>query len=283
MKQLIINADDFGRHRLINEAVEKAYRQGCLTSTTIMAGGKAFEDAVDIALRNPELGVGIHFTLANGFPVMPPKKIPSLVTREGYFHPNYSIFAKLYMQGKINRAEVQAELDAQLEKVMYSGIRPTHFDSHQHLHHFPGILGVAIKLAKKARINALRISSTKVFSGNIDGLGAFIGRLGLSSLAKIAENTAHKSGMATPEHFVGNVAGESITKEFMVDLINNLEEGTTEVMLHPGVDNKILQYFCDWDHDFEGELDAVTSPKVLKLIEDKRVYLVNFGNLKAPK
>ncbi|MBO4400261.1 MAG: ChbG/HpnK family deacetylase [Selenomonadaceae bacterium] len=283
MKQLIINADDFGRHRLINEAVEKAYRQGCLTSTTIMAGGKAFDDAVDIALRNPELGVGIHFTLANGFPVMPAKKIPSLVTREGYFHPNYSIFAKLYMQGKINRAEVQAELDAQLEKVMYSGIRPTHFDSHQHLHHFPGILGVAIKLAKKARINAMRVSSTKVFSGNIDGLGTFIGRLGLSSLAKIAANTARKSGMATPEHFIGNVSGESITKEFMVDLINNLEEGTTEVMLHPGVDNKILQYFCDWDHDFEGELEAVTSPKVVKLIEDKRVYLVNFSDLRAPK
>ena len=78
MKELIINADDFGRHELINLAVEKAFQNGCLRSTTIMAGGKFFDDAVEVAKRNPELGVGIHFTLANGYPVLPPEKIPTL-------------------------------------------------------------------------------------------------------------------------------------------------------------------------------------------------------------
>lgn len=280
MKQLIINADDFGRHKFINEAIEEAFRHGCLTSTTIMAGGRAFDDAVEIAKRNPSLAVGLHLTLVNGFPISDPKKIPSLVTKEGYFHPDYSTFAKLYMRGKIERSEVQEELTAQYEKVRYAGIKPTHFDSHQHIHHFPGVMGVAIKLAKRAKVSAMRIASTKIFDGSIDGIGSLVGRLGLSSLAKIAENSARSNGIATPDHFVGIVAGESISKEFMINTINNLEEGVTEIMIHPGTNNQVLQYFCDWRHDFEEELDALVSPKIMRLLDTKKLTLIDFSELK---
>ena len=58
-----------------------------------------------------------------------------------------------------------------------------------------------------------------------------------------------------------------------------MQEGTTEVMLHPGTDNKILKNFCDWDHDFEEELNAVTSEKILKLLEEKNISVINFKNL----
>lgn len=268
---------------MINAAIEEAYRIGCLTSTTIMAGAPAFGDAVEVARRNTGLGVGIHFTLSNGFPVLDPKKIPSLVTPEGYFHPDYATFAKLYLRGKIDRAEVQAELTAQLEKVRQAGIRPTHFDSHQHLHHFPGVLGVAIKLAKRVNIKAMRVASTRVFDGSVDGIGALVGRIGLSSLAKIAANTARKSGIATPDHFVGIVAGESITRDMLLNIINNLEEGTTEVMIHPGTNNEVLQRYCDWAHDFEEELYALTSPRVMGVLKNKRLTLTDFSDLKVKK
>ena len=279
MKQLIINADDFGRHKLINAAVEKAFREGCLRSTTIMAGAKFFDDAVEIAKRNPNLGVGIHFTLANGYPVLPPEKIPSLVTAEGVFHENYIEFIKLYVKGKINRDEVQNELGAQLEKVIRAGLKPTHFDSHQHLHHFPGIISIALKLAKMANIPAMRVADTKIFDGSIESFGQIIGRLGLGSLSKFAAHSAHTKNILTPDHFSGIVAGESVSEKFLTKLIKNLDDGTTEVMLHPGTDNEILQKYCAWDHDFEEELNAVTSPKILKLLEKENVTAVNFSAL----
>lgn len=280
MKQIIINADDFGRHELINLAVEKAVREGCLRSATIMAGGKFFDDAVEVAKRNPDLGVGIHFTLANGFPVLPPEKIPTLVTAEGVFHENYIEFIKLYVKGKISRAEIQAELSAQLEKVLRAGLELTHFDSHQHLHHFPGIVGIALKLAKAAKIPAMRVAGTKVFDGSIESFGQIIGRLGLGSLSQFAAHSAHTKNILTPEHFSGIVAGESVTERFLARLIKNLGEGTTEVMLHPGTDNEILKKYCAWEHDFEGELNAVTSPKILKLLQENEVAVVNFTALK---
>lgn len=281
MKKLIVNADDFGRHELINRAVEKAFNTGCLRSATLMAGGIAFDDAVSVAKKISGLGVGIHFTLANGNPVLPPKEIPSLVTEEGIFHADYVKFLKRYLSGKISLAEVRSELAAQLDKIQRAGLNLTHVDSHQHLHHVPGIVEIVLELAQAAGIHSMRVANTKIFDGELDSLGKFVGRLGLGSLAKFAAHSAHKKNFATPEHFAGIVAGESVSENFMLKLIENLRDGTTEVMLHPGTDNKILQNFCEWEHDFEEELAAVTSPKVLSLLDEKNISAVNFSALGA--
>ena len=280
MKNLIVNADDFGRHELINRAVEKALTEGCLRSATIMAGGIAFDDAVSVAKKNPALGVGLHFTLANGFPVLPPSEIPTLVTEDGIFFENYVVFLKKYLQGKVSGDEIKSELAAQLEKVQNAGINLTHFDSHQHLHHIPGIIEICLDLAESAKITAMRVSETKIFDGELDSIGKFIGRLGLSSLAKFAAHKAHKKNFKTPEHFTGIVAGEAVDENFLSKLLENLQEGTTEIMLHPGTDNEILQKYCDWEHDFEGELAAVTSPKILKMLEEKNISAINFSDLR---
>ena len=280
MKKIIVNADDFGRHELINRAVERAFKAGCLKSTTLMAGGAAFDDAVSRAKKFSGLGVGIHFTLANGNPVLPPKEVPSLVTEEGIFHGDYVKFLKRYLSGKISLAEVCSELAAQLEKIRRAGLTLTHFDSHQHLHHVPGIIEITLDLAKSAGIKSMRVANTKLFDGELDSLGKLFGRLGLGSLAKFAAHMAHKKNFATPEHFAGIVAGESVSEKFLLKLIENFQDGTTEVMLHPGTDNKILRGFCQWEHDFEEELAAVTSEKILGALAEKNISAVNFSELR---
>ena len=281
MKKLIVNADDFGRHELINRAVERAFVNGCLKSATLMAGGIAFDDAVKLAKNLRGLGVGIHFTLANGNPVLPPEEIPTLVTEQGIFHGDYVTFLKRYLSGKISLAEVRAELAAQLEKISRTGLTLTHFDSHQHLHHVPGIINIALDLAATKNISAMRVADTGLFDGELKNFGQLVGRAGLSSLAKFAAHKAHKKNFVMPEHFTGIVAGESVTENFLLKLIANLRGGTTEVMLHPGTDNKILCDFCDWNHDFEAELAAVTSPKVLRALAEKNIPAINFADLRS--
>ena len=98
--QLLVNADDFGRHVLIDQAVKRCVEDGCLRSATLMPGGKAFDDAVEVARCHPELGVGIHLTLVNGFPVCEAKDIPSLVTKEGVFFDNHVEFVKHFLKGQ---------------------------------------------------------------------------------------------------------------------------------------------------------------------------------------
>ena len=49
MKKLIVNADDFGLHTLINQGIIKGYREGFITSTSIMPSADAFDEAVTLA------------------------------------------------------------------------------------------------------------------------------------------------------------------------------------------------------------------------------------------
>lgn len=279
LRYIIINADDFGRHAEINRAVEEGLVHGCLRSATVMPGGAAFAGAIDIARRHEELGLGVHFTLVDGHPILPPEEIPSLVGSEGDFLPDHTALLKRYLKGSINLEEVRRELAAQLQKVEATGIPISHVDSHQHMHTLPGIIDIVLDLAARAGIRAVRTPRTPLFAGAFGGLGQLVGRLGLSTLARLAACKAHRRGLLTPDHFAGIVAGEAVSEGELLHLIAHLPQGTTEVMMHPGMKNDVLQEDSGWQHDFEAELAAILSPRVGEALRKAEVEPVNFLHL----
>lgn len=279
LKYIIINADDFGRHEDINKAVEKGLVEGCLRSATVMPGGRAFAGAVELARRHEELGLGVHFTLVDGQPILPPEEIPSLTAENGRFYPDHNAFLKRYLQGKVNFEEVRRELSAQLRKVEGTGVPISHVDSHQHMHTLPGIIDIVLDLTEAAGISAMRTPCTPLFAGHFGGFGQLVGRLGLGTLARMAAHKAKKRGILTPEHFAGIVAGEAVSEKELLHVVENLQSGTTEVMMHPGIHNEILQQDSGWQHDFEEELQAITSAKVRQAMEQGDVKPVNFRHL----
>ncbi|WP_278830945.1 ChbG/HpnK family deacetylase [Mitsuokella multacida] len=279
MRYIIINADDFGRHAEINRAVEEGLVHGCLRSATVMPGGAAFAGAIDIARRHEELGLGVHFTLVDGHPILPPEEIPSLVGSEGDFLPDHTALLKRYLKGGVNLEEVRRELAAQLQKIEATGIPISHVDSHQHMHTLPGIIDIVLDLAARAGIRAVRTPRTPLFAGAFGGLGQLVGRLGLSTLARLAACKAHRRGLLTPDHFAGIVAGEAVSEGELLHLIAHLPQGTTEVMMHPGTKNDVLQEDSGWQHDFESELAAILSPRVEAALQKAEVEPVNFCHL----
>ena len=276
MKQIILNADDFGRHTLINRAVEEGVARGILRSATIMPGGAAFDDAAALARRTPALGVGIHLTLVNGNPVLPPSEIPSLVTEAGVFLDDHTALTVRVLRGSVNLAEVRAELAAQLRRVEAAGIHPTHADSHQHMHVLPGVIDIVLDLCSEAQIPAMRAPRAPLFAGNFGGIGQLIGRAGLSVLAHRAAAKARRRGIRTPDHFAGIVAGEAVDTATLTQIAAGLGEGVTEVMLHPGTDNETLIRDCLWNHDFEAELAAVCAPAVRDALAAAGAEALNF-------
>lgn len=279
LRYIIINADDFGRHAEINRAVEEGLVHGCLRSATVMPGGAAFAGAIDIARRHEELGLGVHFTLVDGHPILPPEEIPSLVGSEGDFLPDHTALLKRYLKGSINLEEVRRELAAQLQKVEATGVPLSHVDSHQHMHTLPGIIDIVLDLAARAGIRAVRTPRTPLFAGAFGGLGQLVGRLGLSTLARLAACKVHRCGLLTPDHFAGIVAGEAVSEGELLHLIAHLLQGTTEVMMHPGTKNDVLQEDSGWQHDFEAELAAILSPRVGAALQKAEVEPVNFRHL----
>src|ERR1700685_4677998 len=110
MKEVILNADDFGLTRGVNEGIIRGHREGILTSATLMATGPAFDDAVERALANPDLGVGCHLVLVGGRGVSPPAEIPSLPDAPGKMPEFLTAFVAKISTEKINPAEIEREL-----------------------------------------------------------------------------------------------------------------------------------------------------------------------------
>lgn len=279
MKKIILNADDFGRHTKINEAVKKSVEQGALRSATLMATGAAFDDAVKVAKSTTALGVGLHLTLVDDTPLSPKESIPTLVDKDGKFYPNYMSFLKAYFTGKISREDIRTELSAQFEKVGRAGIKITHIDSHQHLHHAPGVLEIALELAKKSNISKMRISHTALFSGENTDIKQLVGRFGLFSLAAYAKFISKKHNFKSPDNFAGIVAGEAVSEEFLINEIERLKDGVTEVMMHPATDNAAITAISNWKHDFITEFKASSSEKILKLLREKNIEIINYNDI----
>ena len=163
MKQLIINADDFGLHPLINKGIIKGHSEGIITSTSLMPSAPYFDEAVQLAKANPSLGVGIHLTLVGGVKPACTSGVNSLLTADGVFAEDYTVFAKKWYTGSIKKNELVKELETQIEKVLIAGIKPTHIDSHQHMHVLPGIAGIVVRLCEKYGIKKIRMPGENIF------------------------------------------------------------------------------------------------------------------------
>ena len=281
MRKLLVNADDFGRHVLINDAVIQGHMEGCITSATLMPSAAAFDDAVSKAAAHPTLGVGVHLTLIGEKPLLPPEQIPSLVDENGHLAEKYPQFMARFFKGAIRLDEVRAELAAQMQKVIASGLRVTHIDSHQHLHVLPGVIDIALELAAAHNINAVRIPSVPLsFTGGYSCTpGQFVGRSGLIFLAALARRKARQRGFRTPDHFYGIVAGGGLREASLLEILQKLPAGSTEIMIHPGTDNQALAAACGWAHQFEEELQTALSSQAKSLLKEQQITLASFRDI----
>lgn len=283
MKSLIVNADDFGLHKEINKGIIKGYKEGFITSTSLMCSAPAFEDAVALARQNPGLGIGIHLTLVGSVPsVLPRKQIATLVDEAGLFPENYIVFAKKFYTKQVKMVQLELELRAQIEKALATGLNITHVDSHQHTHVLPGMTGLVVKLCSEYQIKNIRIPQEGYFfsGGFAGGLGRKIGRAGLSFCACLAAMQAKNAGLKYPDSFFGMLAGGNLNEQLVGNIITALPEGVSEIMTHPGLNKQELDKHFTWNYHWEDELNAFLSVKNKSLLEQRGVAMINFGGLK---
>lgn len=145
MKTLIVNADDFGLCDGVNAAIIDAYGAGGLSSATLLVNGRAAAAAAALARQHPGLGVGLHFNLTLGRPCAGPGRIAELLDTGGEF-PSRTELARRLLRGRISAAQIGHELEAQLAAFARLGLRPTHIDSHQHVHAFPPVFDVLARV-----------------------------------------------------------------------------------------------------------------------------------------
>ena len=276
MRRLIVNADDFVLAENVNLGIVKGHREGIVTSTSLLAGGAAAGHAAGLAKQNPALGVGVHLCLTLEAPVANPKKIPSLV-KTGRLPCGPFDFMLRYATGSIKRAEIEAELRAQIERAVSLGIKPTHLDGHQHIFMMRGIFPIVLKLAGEFKIRAVRFPFGPWKRGM--SLPRAAEKFILERLAGLQRKRLEASGVRHADNFFGLPETGMLSADALLRIIRYLPDGTSEIMCHPGLPDNALAKKINWGYGWELELDAVTDERVRKLVKERSIELINFGQL----
>jgi len=290
MKDLIVNADDLGWTAGVNRGVAEAHRNGIVTSTSLLANGEAFDDAVIVAHGLPALGVGVHLNLTDGAPVAGAKAAPSLVDENGGMSGGPEQLLLRLARRKLKLADVEREWEAQIQKIRAAGISPTHLDGHKHVHMLPGLFPIALKLAKKHSVRAIRISSEASSlrvalsgkSGKDSGvkLKQGIQARGLKLLAGDARKLANKAGIETTDYFCGIAQTGVLSKDGVLELLQNLPKGTTELMCHPGyADEDLARSRTRLQQSRSTELAILTDTAVRKSVASHGIRLINYSQI----
>lgn len=278
--RLIVNADDFGLCERINAGIVRAHEAGIVTAASLTAVGRAFEAAVAQSRRLPALDLGVHLTLVAERPLLPGGS--SLTGADGRFAAGAGAFLGRWLAGGIRRADVRAELAAQIERVLDRGIRVTHLDSHQHLHALPGVLDIVLELAGRYHIPFVR-APVEVVAGHRALAGRGIRRWIEAGALRVFWTAARLAGPGRPHRppplFLGFLDGGRLDSGRLARLIAALRPGRVyELMCHPGFAS-LEPDIRGWGYGHETELAALTDPAVRAALAARGVRLCCFGEL----
>lgn len=285
---LIINADDFGYLPGVTDAIIDAHRRGILTSTTLMCTMPDAARAIAEAARTPTLGVGIHLCLTQGRPLAPghrhitrhPRSAQGERTKSSEAILDQSV-RELLLKVQFSRAarlEAHAEWHAQIDFAISRGLRPTHLDSHKHIHHWPVLAKIAIELAKEYGIPAIRSAREVRIGRGPRGTGYRV----VGHLANRLAKQIHAAGLQTSDWFYGLAATGRFDSAHWEGIVKHLPEGIGEIMVHPGAADGLAATGTRLIAAREAEWKGLIEPRIAEALRERNVRLGSWA-IFAPK
>jgi hopanoid biosynthesis associated protein HpnK len=276
VKQLIVTADDFGAAIQVNEAVERAHRDGILSAASLMVAGEAAADAVARAKTMPKLRIGLHLVLVEGKPVLPATAVPDLVDKTGHFRTDMArAGAAMFFLPKV-RAQLRAEIEAQFAAFAATGLAFDHVNAHKHFHLHPTIAGLMVEMAAAYGVKGARVPLepqavlARIEAHTSSGVVALT-----APFARGLKRRFRRAGIAAPDSVFGLAWSGAMTQARVTGLIEHLPEGLSEIYLHPATG----PYAGSAPgYQYEGELAALTDPCLPSLLVAKAVRTGGFGD-----
>lgn len=266
MKRLIINSDDYGRTPEVSRGIREAHLHGVVTSTTCMMNIPTTAADVAIALKEaPKLGMGVHLVLTMGRPLATREAGSSIVDENGDFFRLHQFMEHI---SDINLDEVKTEWRAQIEAfVQAAGRKPTHLDSHHHSSYFTADLFQAMLELAEEYGCAIRFPFTNDVPSELEETNRHVPDL-------VREFNPRK-----PDAFVVDFYDEGATHEHLLNIINNLPDGTSEVMCHPGYIDETFVKESSYNRQREREFNILTDPSIREAIQANGISLITFAEL----
>jgi chitin disaccharide deacetylase len=262
-RQLIVTADDFGLHEAVNEAVERASRGGILTAASLMVSAPAAADAIRRARRLPNLRVGLHLVLADGWASLPQRQIPSIADNEGHMDGEMFVRGVRYFSSASVRRQLEAEIRAQFAAFARTGLPLDHVNAHKHFHLHPTILSILIRVARESGARAMRVPDEPFwFAARSGRWDAIIGNTFLTPWLMFMKHRLRVAGIFHNDRVFGIAKSGSMDEAALLAILARLPRGVTEIYLHPAMvsGSAVAPSMSAYRH--ADEFAALQSPRV---------------------
>jgi predicted glycoside hydrolase/deacetylase ChbG (UPF0249 family) len=162
---IVIHEDDVGMSHGANTAFSELSAMGACSAGSVMAPCPWFPEAIGMAAANPALDLGVHLTLNSEKkpyrwrPLTSPPRSAGLTDKDGYFWADVPSVRK-------NAAPeaVEAELRAQIDAVVATGIDVTHLDAHMGAVMMPEFVEIYYRLGKDYNLPILLVKDLRRFN-----------------------------------------------------------------------------------------------------------------------
>ncbi len=274
-----MTADDFGAAAQVNDAVERAHRNGILSAASLMVSGAAAADAVARARALPSLRVGLHLVLVDGKPVLPAGAVPDLVDASGHFRTDMArAGAAMFFLPKVRR-QLAAEIEAQFAAFAATGLTLDHVNAHKHFHLHPTIAGEIVKAARSHRVRAARVPlEPQAVLARIENHKPSAVVALTAPFAKLLRARFRRAGIKAPHSVFGLAWSGAMTAERLAGLIAHLPDGLSEIYMHPATGP---YPGSAPGYQYEGELAALTDPRMPGLLAAGGIKTGGFRDFSA--
>jgi predicted glycoside hydrolase/deacetylase ChbG (UPF0249 family) len=252
LKALIVTADDFGISRNINEAVVRAFREGILTSASLVVGGSAFEHAVELA-------------------------------RDNNFSHNPTRAGLKYFFRASTLKDIRDELGAQIEKFLSTGLPLDFINGHLNIHVHPRVFDIILELTDGLEMKNFRLPREDLLrtlkcdmSGPASKLFNYVT---FTLLSRRCAKALREKGFCFTDRVYGLLQSGDMNAGYVASLMGNLPEGTSEMYFHPCI--MPCDEYSRWMPDYhpEEEFDVLVNKDISELLQAGSVHLTNYTTL----
>jgi chitin disaccharide deacetylase len=291
VRRLIINADDFGLTAGVNRAILHAHQDRVVTSATLMAGGKHFQQAIQLAGSASKLSVGCHVVLIDGNPVR--TDVPSLLRPGGANHHQFRTslysFAMAALATQMNPDHIEAEAVAQIRQLQSAGINVSHIDTHKHTHVFPSVLESLLRAARACGIRAIRnpFPLARGWLQQVRHTPALAKRFLQVQVLRAAfygnfNKQIRQAGLAAPDGCLGVIETGYLDECLLHGIIEAIPSGTWELVCHPGYnDAELAAANTRLRQSRAQELQLLTSPATRAVLTQRGIELISYHDFVA--
>lgn len=281
---LIVNADDYGLCRSVNEGVAELLWEKRITTATIMMNCSWSADAVSFIQETiPDADIGIHWTLTSEWPLYKWGSIDrrhasrTLTDKRGWFPESV-----MELEQCADPEEVRIELIAQIEAALQAGVVLTHADNHMGslygFHSGRDLLPIAFDICAKYGL-PFRLPR------HLIPVGGRIIPTELQERAKIRVRQAEDRGIVLPDYVTGPEYSLSdgdtyeTVKAEGIDLLRKVLPGVTEWIAHPSFVTDELRAFHHQAEKRGMELRFWKDEEVRATLEEERIQLIGWKEL----